>query len=92
MDFLQQVGAEISLTAHSLFIGHCSFSLKRQGHGASETQRLITDGQTEPLGLDRVEREVELVGDWEGTVELAGAVTVPPLCKDSPVSSRSTER
>jgi hypothetical protein len=79
MDFLQRVGAEISLTAHSLFIGHRSFPLKSQGQGAPETRRLITDGQTEPLDRDREERGVELVGDWEGTVELAGAVTVPPL-------------
>ena len=92
MDFLQRVGAEISLTAHSLFIGQCSFPLKSQGQGAPETQRLITDGQTEPLGRDQEERGVELVGDWEGTVELAEAVTVLPLCEDSPVSSRSTGR
>ena len=61
MDFLQQVGAEISLTAHSLFI-ESSFPLKSQGQGSPETQRLITDGQTEPLGLDQEERGVELVG------------------------------
>ena len=31
VDFLQRVGAEISLTAQSLFIGRCSFPLKSQG-------------------------------------------------------------
>jgi len=40
---------------------------------------LITAGQKEPLDRERDEGGVELVGDWEGTVELAEAVTVPPL-------------
>jgi len=62
IDFLQAVGAEISLTAHSLFIGHCYFPLKSQEQGATETQRLITEGQTDPLDRDQ-ERGVELVGD-----------------------------
>jgi len=44
MDFLQRVGADFSLTAHSPFIGHCSFPLKSQGQGAPETQRLNTKG------------------------------------------------
>ena len=44
------------------------------------TQRLITAGQTESLSPEREEGEAELVGDWEGTVELADNVTAPPLC------------
>jgi len=79
MDFLQRVGAEISLTAQLLCIGRYSLPLKGQELEFSEVQHLITAGQTESLCLDQEERGAELVGDWEGTVELAETVTVPPL-------------
>jgi len=79
MNFLQRVGAEISLTAQILFIGHYSFPLKSRELEVSGTQRLITVGRTESLCFDREEGETGLVGDWEGTVELAETVTVPPL-------------
>jgi hypothetical protein len=40
MDFLQQVGAEISLTTQLLHIGHCSFPLSGQERGVSTFRRL----------------------------------------------------
>ena len=79
MDFLQRVGAEISLTSRSLCIGHCSFPLRGQELGVSEVRRLANAGQTRSLCPGQEEKEDESVGDWEGTVELAEAVTVPPL-------------
>ena len=72
--------AKTSLTAQLLLIGHNSFPLKSQELEFSGTQRLITAGQTESLCLEREEGEAEVVGDWEGTVELAEAVTAPSLC------------
>jgi hypothetical protein len=80
MDFLQRVGAEISLTAQLVYIDHYSFPLRGQEWEVSEVQRLITAGQTGPLCLDQEEEKAESVGDWEGTAELAETVTVPPLC------------
>ena len=88
MDFLQRVGAEISLTSQSLCIGHCSFPLKGQELGVSEVQRLANAGQTRSLGPDQEEKEEESVDAWEGTVELAEADSTPSLCENSPVSSR----
>ena len=79
MDFLQQVGAEISLTTQSLNIGRYTFPLKGRECGVSKVWRLITAEPEETSGLDQEEGESEPVGDWEGTVELAGTVTVPPL-------------
>ena len=78
MDFLQRVGAEIILTAQLLCIGRHSFPLKGQEREVSEVQRLINAGRTDSLSPDQ-EEEGESVGDWEGTVELAETVTVPPL-------------
>ena len=75
MDFLQRVGAEISLTAQSLYIGHCSFPLRGQEADVSTVQRLINAGREESFSLDPEEEKVESVGDWEGTVELAESVT-----------------
>jgi hypothetical protein len=79
MDFLHRVGAEISLTAQSLYMGRYSFPLRGQELVFSEVQRLITAGQTRPVCDDRKEGEFGPVGDWQGTVELAETVTVPPL-------------
>jgi len=79
MDFLQRVGAEISLTSRSLCIGHCSFPLRGQELGVSEVRRLANAGQTRSLCPGQEEKEDESVDDWEGTAELAEAVTVPPL-------------
>ena len=73
------MGAEISLTAQSLFIGHCSFPFKSQGTEVSETQHLITAVQTGPMSPDREERRAELVGNLQCTVELAEVVTLLPL-------------
>jgi hypothetical protein len=79
MDFLQQVGAEISLTTQLLHIGHCSFPLNGQERGASTFRRLANVESGGPPNLDREGRGDEPVDDWEGTVELAETVTVPPL-------------
>ena len=79
MDFLQWMGAAISLTAQLLHIGRYSFPLKGQEPKVSEFQGLITAGQTESLRPDQEEKEAELVEDWECTIEFAGTVTPPPL-------------
>jgi hypothetical protein len=78
MDFLQRVGAEISLTAQLLYIGHY-FPLRGRELEVSEVQRLINAGQTESLCPDQEEKGDDSVEDWEGTVHLAEAVTVPPM-------------
>ena len=57
-------------------MGLCPFPLKGQEQEGSEVQRLINAGQTEPLYIDQEEWEVESVGSWDGTVELAETVTV----------------
>jgi hypothetical protein len=77
MDFLQRVGAEISLTDQLLYTDHYSFPLRGREQGVSDVQRLINAGQMNSLSHDR--EEDESVEDWEGTVELAGTVTLPPL-------------
>jgi hypothetical protein len=77
MDFLQRVGAEISLTSKLLYTGRCSFPLRGQELGVSEVQLLINAEQTESLCLGQEGKEDESVEDWEGTVVLAETVTVP---------------
>ena len=77
MDFLQRVGAEISLTPRLLHIGHHSFLLRGQELGVLTVQRLIKGGQKGPSGRGKEECEDEPGEDWEGTVQLAEAVTVP---------------
>jgi len=62
MDFLHRVGAEISLTAHSLYMGRYSFPLRGQELRFSEVQCLITAGQTRPVCADRKEGEFGLWG------------------------------
>jgi hypothetical protein len=47
MDFLQQVGAEISLTGQSLCMGHCFFPWRGQEPEVSTVQCLINAGQKE---------------------------------------------
>ena len=79
MDFLQRVGAEISLTSQMLTIGRRSFPLKGRQLEVSEIRRLTNAGLGESSDLDLEEGQDESVGDWEGTVELAETVTVPPL-------------
>ena len=79
MNFLQRVGAEISLNAQLHYIGRHSFPLRGQEPEVPEFQRLINAGQTGSLCLGQEEREDEPVEDWEGTVELAETVTVPPI-------------
>jgi hypothetical protein len=90
MDFLQRVGAEISLTAQSLSIGHYTFPLSDREYGISKVQRLITAGPEEISGLDQEEgesvEESEPVWDWEGTVELAETDGTPAFCENNPVS------
>ena len=61
-DFLQRVGAEISLTSQLLCIRRYSFPLKGQELEVSEFLHLITAGQTESLCLDQEEGELSL---WE---------------------------
>jgi hypothetical protein len=53
MVFLQQVGAEISLTSQSLFMGHHSLPLIAQEQVDSGIRRLISAGYTVHLPLDR---------------------------------------
>jgi len=53
MDFLQQVGAEITLTAQSLNIGRCTFPLKCLEYGVSKFRRLITAEPEETSGLNQ---------------------------------------
>jgi hypothetical protein len=79
MDFLQQVRAEISLTAQSFNIGRYNFPLKGRECGVSKVRRLITAEPEGTSNLDQEEGEIEPVWDWEGTVELSEAVTVPAL-------------
>jgi hypothetical protein len=79
MDFLQQVGAKINLTAQVLYIGHYSFPFRCKEPEVSKFQRLINAGQKIIPFLDQEEREVQSVGDLEGTVELGETVTVPQL-------------
>jgi hypothetical protein len=79
MDFLQSVGAGISLTSRSLTIDRYSFPLTDWGSRVSKDHRLINEGQ-EGLGTRQQEgRNNETVEEWVGTVELAGTVMVPPL-------------
>ena len=79
MDFLQRVGAEISLTAQVLYIDRYSFPLRGREREVFEVQRLINAGQTGSLCPDQEEEGDESVGDWEGTVELTETVALPPL-------------
>jgi len=79
MDFLQRVGAGISLTIQSLRIGQLSFPLKGQGQEIHETRYLINTERAGTLNQDSEEWKDGPDEDWEGTVELAGAVKVPPL-------------
>jgi len=89
MDFLQRVGAEISLTAQVVYMDSYSFPLRGQEREVSEFQRLINAGQTGSLCPDQEEEGDGSMGDWEGTVELAETVTLPSsLWKNSPVSCR----
>ena len=63
----------------SLNIGRYSFPLMSREQGFSTVRRLINAGSEESSSLDPEETRSEPVGDWEGTVELAETVTVPPL-------------
>jgi hypothetical protein len=47
--------------------------------GISTVRRLANAEQERSRGLGREEEEDGFVGDWKGTVELAGTVTVSPL-------------
>ena len=64
MDFLQRVGAEISLTTQSVNIGRYSFPLKRREQGHLTVQRLINAELRGPPHPDSEERNSEPVGDW----------------------------
>jgi hypothetical protein len=79
MDFLQRVGAEISLTTQSLHIGRYSFPLKSREREDPTVRRLINAELGGPPCLGPEDESSEPVADWEGTVELAETVTVPPL-------------
>jgi hypothetical protein len=79
LDFLQQVGAEISLTARSLTIGDHLFPLSGWKQEASTNQSRAHDGWGEATFPPNEWDSDEPVEDWVGTVELAEAVTVPPL-------------
>ena len=79
MDFLQRVGAEVSLTSRSLNLNHYSFPLTDRESGVSDDQRLANEGHRRLKVDGQQEEDGEIVDDWVGTVELAGTVTVPPL-------------
>jgi hypothetical protein len=80
MDFLQRVGAELSLTARSLIMGRHTIPWTDCTQGVSTVRRLANEGREEP-SVSSQEREVdnESVEEWVDTVELAETVTVPPL-------------
>ena len=79
MDFLQRVGAEVSLTSRSLNLNHYSFPLTDRESGVSGDQRLASEGHRR-LGVGgHEEDDGKIVDDWVGTVELARTVTVSPL-------------
>jgi hypothetical protein len=79
MDFLQRVGAEISLTSRSLIIDSYSFPWTDPESSVSNRQRLANEDK-ERLEIHGREGESdEAVEEWVGTVELAETVTVPPL-------------
>jgi hypothetical protein len=78
MDFLQRVGAEISLTAHSL-IGRHTIPLVDWESRVSTVRSLAYCGQDGPTFLSQESEDDGLVEEWVGTVELAETVTVPPL-------------
>jgi hypothetical protein len=79
LDFLQQVGAGISLTTLSLTVGDHLFPLPGWTQEASTNQSLANDGWGEATCQPNECNSNEPVEDWVGTVELAEAVTVPPL-------------
>jgi len=79
MDFLQRVGAEISLTARSLIIGRHTIPLVDWESRVSTVQSLANCGRNEPTLLSQEREDDGLVEEWVGTVELAETVTVPPL-------------
>jgi hypothetical protein len=79
LDFLQRVGTKISLTARSLTIGDHLFPLSGWKQEASTNQSLANDGWGEATFQSNEWESDEPVEDWVGTVELAEAVTVPPL-------------
>jgi hypothetical protein len=86
LDFLQRVGAEISLTGNLLTLRNQRFSLSSAGLPArilsdpevprESARGLITHGPERALDpTDRWEEDESCIG----TVELAEAVSVPPL-------------
>ncbi len=79
MDFLQRVGAEVSLTSRSLNLNHYSFPLTDRESGVSDDQRLANEGHRRLKVDGQQEENGGTVDGWVGTVELAGTVTVPPL-------------
>jgi hypothetical protein len=88
MDFLQRVGAEISLTAQVLTIGRRSFPLKCRQLEVSEVRRLINAGLGESSGRDLQEGQDEPVGDWDWYRRARGDCnSTSSLCANSPVSS-----
>jgi hypothetical protein len=79
MDFLHLEGAEISLAGRVLNIGLCSFPLSGRKQVSPTVWRLINAKLKELSNSSQEEEQNEPVKDWEGTVELAETVTVPPL-------------
>jgi hypothetical protein len=79
MDFLHLEGAEISLADRVLNIGLCSFPLNGREQVSPTVWRLINAKLKGLPNSGREEEGHEPVKDWEGTVELAETVTVPPL-------------
>jgi hypothetical protein len=75
MDFLQRVGAEISLTARSLIIGRYTIPLVDWESRVSTVRSLANCGRDGPTFLSQEREDDGLVEEWVGTVELAETVT-----------------
>jgi len=79
MDFLQRVGAEISLTSQVLVIDQHTFQfVDREGEIPTGPSLASEDWKGTALPTHS-EVGVESVEDWAGTVELAETVSLPPL-------------
>ena len=78
MDFLQSVGAEISLPSQVLIIDQHNFPFVDRESGVPTGSRLAR-GDREGAALSCVGVGVESGEDWVRTVELAETVSLPPL-------------
>jgi hypothetical protein len=68
MDFLQSVGAEISLTSRSLIMDRCSFPLTDWKPDVPTDHRLINGGKKGSEVHNLEERNDEDMKDWVGAI------------------------